>query len=172
MRRAMSITLGLGMGLLSSCAKHDCDLDDKQAHYFEEIALTTKGAKKCLASVTPYGCDLEADRCTPTLNALHGDTTQEQMEEHYKAALTGQGWTFVGEKASEDGSKILAFSKGDRDELMVAFGTSAMSKAMAGDSSVDVFMTRKPDKATGTMLDEYKKDAGDEKAGDAEGEGQ
>ena len=143
-------------GLLRACDKHDCKLDGKQVDYWKEIAPVTEGAEKCLAGSNPFGCDLEGDRCVPTLDVIHAGKTQKQLEDHYKAALTQQEWTLVGEKVREDGSKSLAFDKGDRDELLIEFGSSNLSTVMAGESGVDVFITRMPEEATGTMLDEYK----------------
>jgi hypothetical protein len=152
-KRSLVMILG-ALAVVGGCSKHDCKLEGKQEHYWKELADTTEGAEKCLASVNPYGCDLEGDRCTPTLNAVHKGKTQEETEKHYRAAFEQQGWKYVGEKLADDKSKSMAFKKGD-DELVVAFGTSTLSNAFAGEDGVDVFMMRKPEKATGTMLDQY-----------------
>jgi hypothetical protein len=151
-----SVLFLAGALALLGCSKHDCELDSKQERYWKELADTTAGAEKCLASVNPYGCDLDGDSCTPTLNAIHGGKSQEEIERHYKDAYEKQGWTYVGENVADDKSKSMAFKKGS-DELVVAFGTSTLSNAIAGDKGIDVFMMRKPEKATGTMLDKFQK---------------
>ena len=146
----------LVLTLQAGCSKHDCELEGKQEKYFGEIALTTKGAEKCLASVNPYGCKLDEENCTPTLTAIH-KMTQDKAEAYYREKLEKQGWTYVGEKVADDKSKSVAFSKGDDDELVLAFGTSGMSDAFGGKDAIEVFMMRKPSNATGSLLDKYKK---------------
>ncbi len=142
---------------VAGCSKHDCALEGKQAHYWQDLAPTTKGAKLCIAGEEPNGCKLDGARCVPTLDAVHSKQTQEQLESHYKDALEKQGWKYVGQTTKADKSKSMAFKKAD-DELVVAFGTSQLSEAMGEGSGVDVFMMRKPDGAPGTMLDGYKAD--------------
>lgn len=134
-----------------ACSKHDCKLDEKQEKYFGELALTTKGADMCFAGTNPSGCDLGSGRCSPSLTVWHYEAEQKDMEDRYKTAFDGQGWKYVGEKKSDDGSKSMAFSKGSDDELLVAFGGTP------GGKGVEVFLLRKPEGAKGTMLDKYEK---------------
>lgn len=155
MKKPSPLAILVALAVLAGCSKHDCKLEGKQEHYWKELANTTEGAEKCLASVNPYGCDLEGDRCTPTLNAIHKGKSQADVEAQYKGAFDKAGWEYVGENEADDKSKSMAFKKGD-DELVVAFGTSTLSNAIAGEDGVDVFMMRKPDGATGSLLDKYK----------------
>jgi hypothetical protein len=143
--------LGLLLTLTTACTKHDCKLDEQHEKYFGELALTTKGANMCFTGEEPSGCKIESGRCSPTLTAWHYELAQKDVESRYKAAIEGQGWKYVGEKPSEDGSKALAFSKGDRDELLIGLGGIP-----GNDKGTEVFMLRKPEGATGSMLDKYK----------------
>ena len=142
--------LGLLLPLTTGCSKHDCKLDEQHEKYFGEHALTTKGANMCFTGEEPSGCKLESGRCSPTLFAWHYELEQKDVEPRYKTAIEAQGWKYVGEKPSDDGSKGLAFSKGDREELYVALG------GIPGNKGTEVFMLRKPEGATGSMLDTYK----------------
>jgi hypothetical protein len=134
----------------AACSKHDCKLDEQQQKYFGELALTTKGADMCFPGSEPSGCKLSDDRCSPSLTVWHYELDQKAAEDRYKKAFEGQGWKYVGEKVADDKSKSIAFSKGSSDELMVAFGDTP------GGKGTEVFLLRKPDGATGTMLDKYK----------------
>ena len=134
----------------AACSKHKCELAGDHTKYWSELALTTQGANICFTGVEPSGCDLSGDRCSPTLTTLHYEKSQKEAEDHFKAAFAEQGWEYVGEKVSDDQSKSMAFKKGDHDELMVAFGGAP------GGKGTEVFMMRKPEKATGTMLDKYR----------------
>jgi hypothetical protein len=116
--------LGLLLTLTTACTKHDCKLDEQHK--------------------------IESGRCSPTLFAWHYELEQKDVEARYKTAIEAQGWKYVGEKPSDDGSKGLAFSKGDREELYVALG------GIPGNKGTEVFMLRKPEGATGSMLDKYK----------------
>jgi len=135
----------------AACSKHDCKLDEKQAKYFGEIALTTKGADLCMPGVEPYGCDLAGDRCSPTLTTIHYELSPSDAEAHFKSALVGQGWKYYGEKVSEDGSRALAFTKSDKDELFITSG-----KAPGGKGS-ETYMIRRPESATGSILEKFTK---------------
>lgn len=147
----------VAFALLPGCSKHDCELEgDAQKKYWGEIALTTKGAEKCLVSEEPLDCTLDEERCTPKMQIVHDEKTQAEVEKSYQTALEKQGWERVGEKKFDDGSKIVAYGMGDEDELLVSFGSSILSKAMAGDDGIDVTMVRRPENADNSILDKYR----------------
>jgi len=150
----------VAFALLSGCSKHNCDLEgDAQKKYWSELALTTQGAEKCLVSEEPYDCKLDEERCTPKMQVVHDGKAQAELEKSYQTALEKQGWKRVGEKAFDDGSKVVAYGMGDEQELLVSFGSSNLSKAMVGDGGIDVTMMRRPDNADNSILDKYRGEA-------------
>jgi hypothetical protein len=145
-----AVVLAAIASLSAACSKHDCKLEGQHEKYFGELALTTKGADMCFTGSNPSGCKVGDDRCSPSLTVWHYELDQKATEARYKTAFEGKGWKYVGEKASDDGSKSIAFSKGSSDELLVAFGDTP------GGKGTEMFMLLKPEGATGTMLDKYK----------------